>query len=192
MKIVGLKYKITSGFHSKEPFRDHPHNGVDLKMAEGTDLRAIADGTIRVADYGNTNAGKTVFIDAADGKTYIYGHLSDFSVSNGQTIHVGELIGHSGNSGFSTGPHLHFGIKEGGQYLDPTPYVQLLQDMNKGLKEAAHSSMNNGLSALDMLKEALSKFSETLSEMTLNVIVNLEPAIHKGLQVLDLVLSLIC
>ncbi|OLF87153.1 hypothetical protein B4089_3716 [Bacillus licheniformis] len=43
-----------------------------------------------------------------------------------------------------------------------------------------------------MLNEALSKFSETLSEMTLNVIVNLEPAIHKGLQVLDLVLSLIC
>lgn len=88
-------------------------------MAEGTDLRAIADGTIRVADYGNTNAGKTVFIDAADGKTYIYGHLSDFSVSNGQTIHVGELIGHSGNSGFSTGPHLHFGIKRGRPVFRP-------------------------------------------------------------------------
>ncbi|QQO40504.1 metallopeptidase [Bacillus phage 000TH008] len=189
---MGLKYKITSGFHSKEPFRDHLHNGVDLKMAEGTDLRAVVDGTVRITDYGNTNAGKTVFIDAADGKTYIYGHLSDFAVSNGQTIHVGELIGHSGNSGFSTGPHLHFGVKEDGHYLDPTPYVQLLQDMNKGLKEAAHSSMNNGLSALDMLNEALGRFSETLSEMTLNVIVSLEPAIHKGLQVLDLVLSLIC
>jgi murein DD-endopeptidase MepM/ murein hydrolase activator NlpD len=66
----------------------------------------------RIHDYGNVNAGKTVFVKWEDGKTAIYGHLNDFTVKNGQHVSPGDLLGHAGNTGFSTGNHLHFGLKD--------------------------------------------------------------------------------
>ncbi|UPI13189.1 hypothetical protein [Bacillus phage SBSphiJ6] len=185
-----VKYTITSRFHATEPFRNHPHTGVDLAMPEGTDLKAVVDGAIRVADYGNASTGKTVFIDAADGRTYIYGHLKDYSVSDGQSVHVGDILGHSGNTGHSTGPHLHFGIKEHGEFIDPTPYTSLIQHMDQ-LKGAAHATVNSGLDALEMLNQALSQFTQTLSEMTLNCISLLLDSRTVHL-VSDIVLSWLC
>lgn len=185
-----VKYTITSRYHDAEPFRDHAHNGIDLAMPEGTDLRAIVDGVIRTADYGTTSSGKTVFIDAADGRTYIYGHLKDYSVSDGQSVHVGDILGHSGNTGHSTGPHLHFGIKEHGEFIDPTPYTSLIQQMDH-LKGAAHATVNSGLDALEMLNQALSQFTQTLSEMTLNCISLLFDNRTMSL-ISDIVLSWLC
>lgn len=189
-----VKYTITSRFHDKEEFRDHVHQGVDLAMPEGTDLKAIVDGVIRTADYGSSSTGKTVFIDAADGKTYIYGHLKDFSVSDGQPIHVGDILGHSGNSGHVVGSnggyHLHFGIKEHGEFIDPTPYTSLIQHMDQ-LKGAAHATVNSGLDALEMLNQALSQFTQTLSEMTLNCISLLLENRTVSL-ISDIVLSWLC
>lgn len=185
-----VKYTITSRYHAAEPFRDHAHNGIDLAMPEGTDLRAIVDGVIRTADYGTASSGKTVFIDAADGRTYIYGHLKDYSVSDGQSVHVGDILGHSGNTGHSTGPHLHFGIKEHGEFIDPTPYTLLIQQMDH-LKGAAHATVNSGLDALEMLNQALSQFTQTLSEMTLNCISLLFDNRTMSL-ISDIVLSWLC
>lgn len=125
-----MAYRITSYFGQKESFRSTGHSGIDFAMPQGTPLRAIRDGIIQVKDFGEKNAGKMIKIKGEDGRDYIYGHLSKFSVKEGQVINKGEIIGYSGNTGFSTGSHLHFGIKEGGRFIDPSPYISDIQNMN--------------------------------------------------------------
>lgn len=126
-----MKYKITSGFWEKENFRDKPHTGIDFKMEIGEPLRSIKDGVAHIYDYGNKNAGKTVIIEGDDGKKYIYGHLSEFKVQDGQIVNKGDMIGLSGNTGNSTGAHLHFGLKDAsGKFIDPSSYIDLIQNMN--------------------------------------------------------------
>lgn len=179
-------YKITSQFHATESFREGAHKGIDFAMKEGTDLKAVAEGVIRLKDYGNANAGKTVFIDTVDGKTFIYGHLKDFTVSNGQQVKVGDLIGHSGNTGASTGAHLHFGVKVDGEFADPSAYVPLIQKMNE-LKEVAFTQLN----VADIFNEAMQQFSEALSSMLLHII-TLLPGIPKAHLVLSTAASWLC
>lgn len=127
-----------------ESFRSRPHTGVDIKMEIGEPIRAIKSGTIRIVDYGSVNSGKTVFIDTQDGTSIIYGHLNDFSVKSGQHINAGDLIGHAGNTGFSTGSHLHLGLKKGGEYLDPSLLIDQIQNMNNSscLSQVAQSKIN--------------------------------------------------
>lgn len=125
-----MKYRITSGFGDVEKFRSRPHTGVDFQMNTGEPLRAIKSGIAHVKDYGDSNAGKTVIIESNDGHNYIFGHLSKFNVQEGQLIKQGDLIGFSGNSGFSTGSHLHFGVREGNHFIDPSPYIDQIQNMN--------------------------------------------------------------
>ncbi len=117
-------------FHQKEPFRLSPHNGIDLKMNTGEPIKSIKDGTISLADYGNQNAGKTIFVKWEDGKEAIYGHLSEFAVKDGQHVKAGDLIGYAGNTGHSTGSHLHFALKDNGNFINPSPYIQDIQHMN--------------------------------------------------------------
>lgn len=126
-----MRYKITSRFQSFESFRKTPHNGIDFKMEEGEPLYSFAEGKVRLADYGNENAGKTVFVDWGDGKTAIYGHLSKFAVKDGDIVQKGELVGYAGNTGFSTGSHLHFGLKQNGKFIDPSPYIDDIQNMGE-------------------------------------------------------------
>lgn len=142
-------YKITSKFLQQEGFRSSSHKGIDFSMPNGTPLKSIRDGICHIRDYGNTNAGKTALVEWEDGKTAVYGHLSDFAVKEGQRVSAGELIGYSGNSGFVQGAnggyHLHFGLKENGQFIDPSPYVSDIQNMNSTgeiLKQVADTKIN--------------------------------------------------
>jgi hypothetical protein len=130
-------YKITSRFQQQESFRSSGHKGIDFYMEEGTQLRSIRDGYIsKIVDYGNQNVGKGIFVKWEDGKTAIYGHLSKFaSFKEGDVVHKGDLIGYSGHSGNvvgKTGNHLHFGLKseDGQRFLDPSPYINDIQNMN--------------------------------------------------------------
>lgn len=108
-----------------------PHHGIDLAMQEGTTLRSVVDGTVRLADYGTQNAGKTVMIEGDNGNTYIYGHLHDFVAKNGQHVRIGDVIGHSGNTGHSTAEHLHFGMKNPqGYWVDPTSMGEQVANMS--------------------------------------------------------------
>jgi murein DD-endopeptidase MepM/ murein hydrolase activator NlpD len=118
-----MKFRLTGQYGELSPVRNwQSHSGIDFGMPEGTTLRAVKEGVVRLADYGNQNAGKTVLIDSPDGHTYIYGHLHDFVAKNGQHVNVGDVIAHSGNTGHSTSEHLHFGMKDTatGQFQDPT------------------------------------------------------------------------
>jgi murein DD-endopeptidase MepM/ murein hydrolase activator NlpD len=125
-----MKFKETSPFGALEEIRNgKPHSGIDFSMEIGTPIRAIEDGVIHLKDFGNTNAGKTVLLEMEDGKTAIFGHLKEFVAREGMKVEKGDLIAYSGNTGHSTGPHLHFGLKDSTGYLDPTGYTQTIQEM---------------------------------------------------------------
>ena len=128
-----MTWKITSKFGEQEAFRHRPHTGIDFGMPSGTELRSIHSGEIvKIVDYGNSNLGKGVFVKWQDGKVSIYGHLSEFAkgIKVGDKVQAGDLLGYAGSTGRSTGNHLHFAVKEGERFLDPSPYIDLIQNMD--------------------------------------------------------------
>ena len=73
-----------------------------------------------MADAGyNANYGNYIILTHGDGYQTLYGHLSAFSIKRGQSVSQGQVIGKSGSSGYSTGPHLHFGVYKKGVAVDP-------------------------------------------------------------------------
>lgn len=132
-----MSWKITSHFMQREGFRLKGHSGLDFAMENNTPLRSIKDGVItKIVDYGERNVGKGILVKWEDGKVAIYGHLSKFNkeLEVGDKVKAGDLLGYSGNSGHVVGKnggyHLHFGIKEEGRYIDPSPYINDIQHMN--------------------------------------------------------------
>ena len=107
------------------------HNGIDYGIPNGTPVSAAAAGTVAAVSFENGGYGNYVKLSHADGtKTYYtyYAHLASAAVSAGQKVKAGTVVGYSNNTGASTGPHLHFGLKIDGQnpaykgYVDPMPY----------------------------------------------------------------------
>ncbi|WFB07420.1 transglycosylase family protein [Streptomyces sp. LX-29] len=102
------------------------HTGVDFPVATGTTLKAIGDGEVVSAGWGGAY-GNEVVIRHADGKYSQYAHLSQLSVSVGQTVTGGQQIGLSGSTGNSSGPHLHFEVRTAPGYgsdIDPIAYLR--------------------------------------------------------------------
>jgi murein DD-endopeptidase MepM/ murein hydrolase activator NlpD len=123
--------RITSKFGSVDAVHKTPHTGVDLAMQEGTTLRALGDGVVDRIYDGTTNIGKGLSIKFDDGTRVIYGHMNEVKVRIGEHVHAGEIIGLSGNTGNSTGPHLHLGMKSAdGSWLDPTPLADKVGNIN--------------------------------------------------------------
>lgn len=117
-----MKFKISSEFGELSEVRDHVHNGIDLAIPNGTTLRSITDGVVSKVFDGSGDIGQGVAIKLNNGTTHIYGHMSGVNVKVGDHLNAGDVIGLSGNSGNSTGSHLHFGIQNpDGSFLDPTP-----------------------------------------------------------------------
>ena len=100
------------------------HQGVDLDADTGTRVVATRAGIVTIAGWGSA-AGNYVKIDHRDGFSSIYMHLSSYCVSSGQMVSAGQTIGYVGNTGVSTGDHLHFGIAKNGAYVNPCAYVPL-------------------------------------------------------------------
>jgi len=136
IRAIGGKLRLTSplprGARVTSPFgwRIHPitrrrefHKGVDLAARIGTPVRAAAAGKVtfagRLGGYG-----LTVIIEHKGGISTLYGHLSVISVSPGERVEGGERIGFSGNSGLSTGPHLHFEVRVKDEPVDPKRFVR--------------------------------------------------------------------
>ena len=99
------------------------HQGVDLDTGTGWPVVATRAGTAYTG-YGSA-AGNYITIDHHDGFKSIYMHLNGFAVGNGTNVGAGQLIGYTGNTGVSTGDHLHFGISLNGVYVNPCSYVPL-------------------------------------------------------------------
>ncbi len=112
---------ITSGFG----LRRHPvwgimhvHTGVDIAAVWGSPVLAASDGRVIYAGWFG-GYGRIVVIDHGQGISTLYGHLSQSLVPSGDEVHRGQVIARVGNTGFSTGPHIHFEIRINGTPVDP-------------------------------------------------------------------------
>lgn len=127
------------------------HDGIDFAMPIGTPVITVDDGTVLIAQK-NFDYGTTIIVQHEWGRTY-YGHLSSMDVSEGDSVRKGQRLGRSGNTGLSTGPHLHFGIRakkfdrDNGYMgkIDPAPYLAL---PNQSAVLGASSSMDASIRVL--------------------------------------------
>ncbi len=126
--LTGIFLSPIPNPHFNSPFgpRGEPlagmHNGVDINGTTGTPIRAPADGVVLIAGdvsgYGNCTV-----IDHGSGLGTLYGHQSEFAVKVGDIVKRGQVIGYVGSTGHSTGPHLHWEVREFGQPFDPVPFI---------------------------------------------------------------------
>ena len=115
--------KSVSPFGKGEEF----HKGIDLAAPNGTAVMAADDGTVELAakEYApQLSAGTVIVLDHGNGRKTFYSHLSTLKVEAGQHVTRGETIGGVGNTGVSTGPHLHFEVWEDGDHVDPAKAVR--------------------------------------------------------------------
>ena len=99
------------------------HHGIDLRVKVGDDIHAAFDGKIRVTGLDPRGYGKYVVIRHDNGLETLYGHLSTFKVVPNQVVKAGDVIGLGGNTGRSTGPHLHFELRLLGVALNPSQLI---------------------------------------------------------------------
>ena len=124
-------YRLTSPFG----YRRHPvsgrsdmHEGVDMAGRYGTPIHATADGTVIHAGW-QSGYGRLVKIRHANGFETRYGHLSQIRVSVGERVSQGDVIGDMGNTGRSTGTHLHYEVRIGGRPVNPLEFIRAGQDV---------------------------------------------------------------
>jgi hypothetical protein len=127
-----MKFQLTGKFGELSPVRNmQPHSGIDLAMDEGTTLRSIAGGVVDRVYDGTGLIGKGLSVQMPDGTRAIYGHMNEVKAHVGDHLNAGDIVGLSGNTGNSTGPHLHFGLKDAdGSALDPTPIAEKLASIS--------------------------------------------------------------
>lgn len=116
-----LTGKITSLYGQRSapaPGASINHAGIDIAVPVGTSVMAAVSGVVNVAGY-NSARGNYIEVGFGSGNKTIYQHLSDLNVKAGQSVKAGQIIGVSGNSGISTGAHLHFELWEDGRAVDP-------------------------------------------------------------------------
>ncbi len=109
---------ITSVFGWRPKFQ-RMHHGVDLNLHIGDTVRAALSGTIERIAYDHDGYGHYVVMSHPDGMQTLYGHLQYPIVAQGQFVYAGQPVGIGGNTGNSTGPHLHFEARIGGTAVDP-------------------------------------------------------------------------
>ena len=104
------------------------HWGIDFSAPQGTPIYATADGRVEVQKKFSTNIGWYIKIDHGFGFKTLYGHMSRFDVKQGDYVKRGQIIGRVGNTGKSTGPHLHYEVHVNGKKVNPVFYFY--QDLN--------------------------------------------------------------
>ena len=117
--------RITSKFGSRtSPTKgaSSDHKGIDIGASTGTDIVAAAAGEVVISTY-SYSAGNYVMVNHSGGVYTVYMHASKLLCKVGDTVKQGQVIAKVGSTGYSTGPHLHFGIRVNGTYVNPTQYV---------------------------------------------------------------------
>src|SRR5690625_568654 len=124
-------YRVTSPFG----WRKHPihgnksfHTGIDLVKSHKAPIEAFAGGTVLFAGFGKTGSGfggygNVVLIKDKDGRGQVYAHLDSVAVKKGQTVKKGQVIGYQGNTGQSTGSHLHFEVRKKAESSPPYGWI---------------------------------------------------------------------
>lgn len=173
----GFGAEVTStdlmDFYNKQGLQGH--DGIDFALPLGTPLFAADDGKVIVA--GTNEYGTTVVIQHSWGKSY-YGHLSKTTVKVGYPVGKGSQIGYSGNSGESTGPHLHFAIRPNefnihngyAGKIDPLPYLPIFQQQKNVLGASDSATLSHDttkpadIDASDSAIQTSSDSAETVLE----------------------------
>lgn len=127
--VAGWRRASAHNFHEANHF-GHTHQGTDIAVAIGTQVRASVNGVIRQGTGmfgGKTGFGNVIYMHGDDGADIVLGHLSGINVKTGQRVVAGQVIGATGNSGHSTGPHLHFEVRRNGVAVDPEAYIERLE-----------------------------------------------------------------
>lgn len=117
--------RVTSEFGDRESPTEGAssnHKGIDIGAPTGTNIVAAAAGTVAVSTY-SASAGNYIMLSHGGGVYTVYMHASKLLVAEGQTVKKGQIIARVGSTGYSTGPHLHFGIRVNGTYVNPRQYV---------------------------------------------------------------------
>ncbi len=117
--------RITSAFGSRTSPTEGAssnHQGIDIGAASGSDIIAAADGTVTISTY-SYSAGNYIMLNHGGGVSTVYMHCSKLLVSAGDKVKKGQVIAKVGSTGYSTGPHLHFGVRLNGSYVNPSKYV---------------------------------------------------------------------
>ena len=114
---------ISSRYGEISNVRSSAHKGLDIACAKGTDIKAIAEGTIVFSEYDKNGLGYAIKIDHGNGVQTVYGHCSQLYASVGQTVSAGDVIAAVGSTGNSTGPHLHLEIRINGTPMNPQWYI---------------------------------------------------------------------
>ena len=119
--IYPIKGRLTSPFgYRRDPFtgRRSFHSGIDLAAPMGTPIKVVMDGTISEMSFSRV-FGNYVIVTHANGYQTLYGHVSSFKARRGQKVGQGQIIALVGNTGMSTGPHVHLSIYKNGKLVDP-------------------------------------------------------------------------
>jgi murein DD-endopeptidase MepM/ murein hydrolase activator NlpD len=137
MLPVHADYVITGVFNEyrADGVRAYNHKGLDFAVPTGTRIYAVQAGTVVYAQWNSGGYGYRIVVKHASGDYSTYNHLSQIKVSVGEKVAMDEVIGLSGNTGDSQGPHLHFEINQGNDPLDQNGYVNpALWLTNRGIK----------------------------------------------------------
>lgn len=120
---VRVNFRLGDGytFRAIHPVLGTPrmHNGQDFKVPYGTEVFATGNGIVVESGYSTGGFGNYVVIDHDYGLSTLYGHLSEIKVPKGASVKRGDLIGISGNTGLSSGPHLHYQVEQKGHAVNP-------------------------------------------------------------------------
>ena len=118
MPLNTEKIQITSPYGYRKQFRRN-HNGIDLKLHVGDTIYATFSGKVRISNYNKNGYGNYVVIRHFNGLETVYGHMSKRLVDDNDYVYTGMPIGLGGNTGRSTGPHLHLETRFCGMIIDP-------------------------------------------------------------------------
>ena len=174
---VSTEYPITSVFGHRDqplPGASTDHGAVDIGCGEGTSVKATQSGTVTFA-AANGNAGNMITIDHGGGYTSTYMHNSEILVSTGDKVSRGQEIAKSGNTGNSTGPHLHFQIEKDGVKLDPEEFKYQNREGNGTKTFGNLTNLNGFLFIGDSITDGLREFSKLTDDITYRGVVSSAP-----------------
>jgi len=156
--IVPCSYKRISSRFTKK--RWHPilkryraHHGIDYATPTGTTIKAAYSGEVIFAGRKG-GYGKTVIIKHSGGYKTLYAHLNSYKVHVGKRVKTGECIAYSGNTGRSTGPHLHFGLSVNNRWIDPALKIIFTKGLTGSKRSAFKSSTKLYMQKMSNLLEA--------------------------------------
>ena len=116
---------VSGRLSSSYGYRIHPilgggrlHRGIDIAAPPGTPIQATSDGRVERAGWDG-GYGLMVELDDGVGIETLYGHMSRLAVAKGEMVHKGDVLGYVGSTGLSTGPHVHYEIRQNGRSIDP-------------------------------------------------------------------------